>query len=64
MIICSPCKEEFETNDEYLAHVCSSSNTTPTDPAYLGESFSMISEKALERGAAKAAAASEQAPAE
>jgi predicted nucleic acid-binding Zn-ribbon protein len=52
-ITCTPCGETFADDAAYLAHVCPSSGTTPTDPAYLGESFPLISQKAQERGAAR-----------
>ena len=55
--ICSPCGQEFATEQEYLDHVCTKTNVTPKDPANLGADFEAIQTAALKRGADRKAGA-------
>lgn len=50
--VCSPCGKEFETEQEYLDHVCVK-GVTPKDPKNLGGEFEAVSKAALQRGEAK-----------
>ena len=47
--ICSVCKKEFASENEYLDHVCQT-GFTPRDPKHLGEDFMRVSKTAIERG--------------
>lgn len=49
-VICSPCKKEFKTNEDYLKHTCKKTGYKPTDPRHFGKRFLQQSKKALERG--------------
>jgi len=55
---CGNCPKSFKTEAEYLAHTCSTGHK-PTEVAHqdvlTDGAFSKQAEKALERGAAKAA---------
>ena len=48
---CGACQNGFDTEEEYLNHVCPISGFVPTDPNNLGEDFKKIQEAALKRGA-------------
>lgn len=57
-VICKPCGEVFETNEDYLNHKCvKADGHTPREPEYLVKTtcpnFAKISESALERGKVK-----------
>lgn len=49
MTICGTCKAEFENDDKYLDHVCTT-GFTPRDPDHLGPDFARVSKTATERG--------------
>lgn len=56
--ICMPCKKEFGSQEEYLAHECEKADgAKPTDPEYLIKTttpnFQKISESATKRGEEK-----------
>lgn len=48
--ICGQCQKGFDTEEEYISHVCEKSGVTPADPANLGDEFAKVSEAALLRG--------------
>ena len=52
--ICGPCGKQFETDREYLEHVCEKSGFTPVQPEHLIKTttpnFAKISEAAVKRG--------------
>lgn len=48
--ICGQCKQEFETEVDYLNHTCNSSGFKPTQIENLGEAFMAASVAALARG--------------
>ncbi len=50
MNICGKCKQSFEDEAAYIAHVCAKSGVTPADPHHQNENPA-IAEAALERGA-------------
>lgn len=55
--ICGACEQEFEDEQTYLDHACSKTSYTPKDAehqdALTNGQFSLQSQKALERGAAR-----------
>jgi predicted nucleic acid-binding Zn-ribbon protein len=53
--ICSRCKAEFATEQEYLNHVCPETGFKPTEQDHQGDEFKAVSEAAIARGAAKKA---------
>ncbi len=55
---CSPCKQVFKDNAEYLKHKCTKADgAKPTEPDYLKKTtmpnYDKVSEAALKRGADK-----------
>ena len=57
-VICKPCGEVFETNEDYLNHKCvKADGHTPREPEYLVKTtcpnFLKISESAIKRGEEK-----------
>jgi hypothetical protein len=54
--LCSVCENEFDSEEEYIAHKCTT-GFTPADvehqDALTGGKFSLQAEKALERGEAR-----------
>jgi hypothetical protein len=57
-ITCSPCRQVFNTNEEYLSHKCPKADGfTPRDPEYVIKTtcpnFAKISQSALKRGLEK-----------
>lgn len=51
--ICSTCNGGFDTEQQYLDHVCPGSGFKPTRPEHQGPEFASIQKAALERGKAK-----------
>jgi hypothetical protein len=51
--ICGQCNQEFETEKEYLDHVCEVSGVNPKDSGNM-ERHELISKAALERGNTRA----------
>lgn len=53
--VCGACAVEYETEQEYLDHVCPATSHTPTEVAHqdvlTDGAFSIQAEAALERGA-------------
>lgn len=49
MHICGTCEASFDTEEQYVAHQCTS-GFTPADPEHLGAEFVAIQRAALERG--------------
>jgi len=57
-VICGPCKKEFKTNEEFLAHECEAAGgAKPTEQEYVIRTtcpnFAKISEASIKRGDAK-----------
>ena len=57
-VICGPCGQGFQTNDEFLDHKCEKADGfTPRDPEYVVKTtcrnFLKISESAKTRGSEK-----------
>ena len=52
--ICGKCNVEFESEKEYLDHVCGKTGFTPRDPPHQGVWFEDVSKAALERGNTRA----------
>ena len=48
--VCGVCALGFDTEAEYLAHVCSETGYKPSEPEHLGKQFLEVSKRALERG--------------
>lgn len=48
--VCGQCQLQFETENEYLTHVCSELSVCPTDPRAMGADYEAIQQAALTRG--------------
>ncbi len=48
--ICGKCGQSFNSEQEYLDHVCTETGFKPTDIEHQGEEFKAVSEAALKRG--------------
>ena len=53
MHTCSQCQLQFDSEAEYLNHLCSETGVTPTQPESMGPNHDKISAAALARGAAQ-----------
>lgn len=53
MHVCGRCKNQYDTEEQYLNHTCPETNQTPKDPEHLGPRFATVQQKALERGEAR-----------
>jgi hypothetical protein len=50
--VCSQCGNTYANAEDYRLHVCEKTGFAPTDQRHLGADFPVISEAAIERGAA------------
>lgn len=50
MVVCGQCSIEFNTDEDYLVHLCEVTGVVPTDPQSMGVNWQTIQQKALERG--------------
>lgn len=50
---CSQCQLQFDSEAEYLSHVCAEMGVQPTQPEAMGPNHEAISNAALARGASQ-----------